>query len=51
MKFELLNVDSNAKTIKGQSRGYMTAVLYLAPSDSSGTQLCPVASLAGCVAG
>jgi hypothetical protein len=51
MKFKLLNVDANAKTIKGQSRGFMTAVLYLSPADSSGVQLCPVASLAGCVAG
>ncbi len=51
MKFQLLNVDSNAKTVKGQARGFMTAVLYLSPADSSGTQLCPVAELAGCVAG
>lgn len=46
----LLNIDANPKTIKGQKKGYMTAVLYLAPADSSGTQLCPVSNLAGCVA-
>lgn len=46
----LLNIDANPKTIKGQKRGYMTAVLYLAPADTSGTQLCPVSEIAGCVA-
>jgi len=25
----LLNIDGNPKTIKGQKRGYMTAILYL----------------------
>src|SRR5215510_6649537 len=49
--FKLLNVDTNAKTVKGQARGFMTAVLYLAPSDLSGVQLCPMAELAGCNAG
>lgn len=46
----LLNIDANPKTIKGQRRGYMTAVLYLSPADSSGVQLCPVSNVAGCVA-
>ncbi|PWT72770.1 MAG: hypothetical protein C5B60_09120 [Chloroflexi bacterium] len=32
----LLNIDQNAKTVKGQAKGYMTAVLYLAPADLSG---------------
>lgn len=49
--FKLLNVDSNAKTVKGQARGFMTAVLYLASGDLSGTELCPSADLAGCKAG
>jgi hypothetical protein len=49
-RFTLLNVDANAKTIKGQSRGFMTAILYLAPHDTSGTELCPTADLAGCAA-
>ena len=48
---ELLNIDANAKTVKGRKRGYITAVLYLAPSDTSGTQLCPVADIAGCAPG
>lgn len=48
---KLLNIDSNAKTVKGQSRGYMTAVLYLAPYTAAGINVCPMAELAGCVAG
>jgi len=46
---KLLNIDANAKTVKGQKRGFMTAILYLAPSDLSGFQVCPTAST-GCVA-
>ena len=26
---KLLNIDNNAKTVKGQKQGYMTAILYL----------------------
>lgn len=48
MKFELLNIDSNAKTVKGQAQGFMTAILYLTPADGSGVNLCPSAFLAGC---
>ena len=46
---KLLNIDANAKTVKGQKKGYMTAVLYLLPYTSSGlTNLCPFAKEAGC---
>lgn len=45
----LLNIDANAKTVKGQKKGYMTAVLYLAPFKLSGYQMCPMADIAGCV--
>lgn len=45
---KLLNVDANAKTIKGQKRGYMTAVLYLSPGDLSGVELCAMSALAEC---
>jgi hypothetical protein len=45
---KLLNIDANAKTVKGQARGYMTAVMYLAPWKSAGVNLCPTAELAGC---
>jgi hypothetical protein len=31
----LLSVDTNAKTIKGQSKGYRTGILYLAPASVS----------------
>ena len=41
---KLLNIDNNAKTVKGQKAGYMTAILYLAPSTQSGFQVCPMAS-------
>ena len=41
---KLLNIDKNAKTIKGQKFGYMTAILYLAPSNQSGFNVCPQAS-------
>lgn len=45
-----LAIDKNAKTIKGQKLGYMTAILYLAPADASGVaNVCPHAS-AGCKA-
>lgn len=47
-KPSLLNIDANPKTIKGQKRGYMTAVLYLAPSNISGFDVCPMALQAGC---
>lgn len=48
MKFQLLNVDANAKTVKGQSQGFMTGVLYLTPADGSGVNVCPSAVRAGC---
>lgn len=47
----LLNIDANPKTVKGQKRGYMTAILYLAPAESAGFNVCPMAKLAGCIAG
>jgi hypothetical protein len=47
---KLLNVDANPKTVKGQARGFMTAVLYLAPWKSAGINLCPSAEIAGCAA-
>ena len=44
---KLLNIDANAKTVKGQKQGYMTAILYLAPAKLSGYEVCPQRS-AGC---
>ena len=41
----LLSVDTNAKTVKGQKRGFMTGILYLAPDRVSGLfNACPNAS-------
>jgi hypothetical protein len=49
MPTALLNVDGNAKTIKGQASGYLTGILYLAPANLAGVgNLCPHAS-AGCL--
>ncbi len=45
---KLLNIDQNAKTVKGQIKGFLTAVMYLAPYKSSGFNVCPMAELAGC---
>ena len=45
---KLLAIDTNAKTIKGQKYGFMTGILYLAPSTISGNQVCPMAETAGC---
>lgn len=40
----LLGVGNNAKTVKGDGSEYLTAILYLTPSD----YLCPLSTLAGC---
>jgi hypothetical protein len=45
----LLSINADAKTIKGNAMGYLTGVLYLAPYNLSGRQVCPKAS-AGCAA-
>lgn len=47
---KLLNIGNNAKTIKGDVLGeYFTAILYLAPHNSSMYQVCPSAT-SGCKA-
>lgn len=46
---KLLNIDQNAKTVKGQAKGYLTGILYLAPAKLSGFEVCPGRS-AGCTA-
>jgi hypothetical protein len=48
MRKSLLNIDQNPKTIKGQKYGFMTGVLYLAPADLSGRNVCSMAALAAC---
>ena len=44
---QLLSVNADAKTKKGVKLGYLTGILYLAPANISGVNLCPGASL-GC---
>ena len=46
----LLSIGSDAKTVKGEDYGVLTAVQYLAPGSLSGHNVCPSAS-AGCLAG
>lgn len=45
---KLLAIDTNAKTVKGQKYGFMTGILYIAPANISGFQVCPMAATAGC---
>jgi hypothetical protein len=49
----LLSVSSDAKTVKGEKKGFLTGILYLAPADESvssgGFNTCPKAS-EGCMA-
>ena len=45
---KLFNIDANAKTVKGQKVGYLTAIQYLAPFNLSGHQVCPMAEAAQC---
>jgi hypothetical protein len=50
---QLLSIDTNPKTIKGQKYGFMTGVMYLAPADLASTpqlpiNVCPMAELAQC---
>lgn len=44
----ILSIQADAKTVKGSSQGYLTGILYLAPSKLSGIDICPFASK-GCI--
>ena len=44
----LLSIDTNAKTVKGQKKGFMTGILYMSPFTLSGVNLCPMAEKAQC---
>lgn len=50
MPKKLLAIDTNAKTVKGQKYGFMTGILYMAPSTISGFNTCPMAKVAQCEA-
>jgi hypothetical protein len=45
----LLTVNGDSKTVKGQKKGYLTGILYLASGKQSGYNVCPSAT-AGCLA-
>ena len=45
---DILSIDTNPKTVKGQKHGYMTAIVYLSPYKSSGQNVCAMAELAEC---
>src|ERR1700720_2734621 len=47
---KLIRISDDAKTIKGKKYGYLTGILYLAPSDISGVNVC-ANSTRGCEAG
>lgn len=49
MTFQLLTI-SNPKVLKGQSKGYLSFILHLAPYNLSGKNVCAKAT-AGCIAG
>ena len=46
---KLFSIDTNAKTVKGRKIGYSTAIMYMAPADIGGPEVCPMRS-AGCTA-
>lgn len=43
----VLGITADAKTSKGNKRGYLTGILYFAPANLSGIEVCPARSL-GC---
>lgn len=48
MSYKLLGVGHDAKTVKGEKKGYLTGILYLAPHTiAGGRSMCPF-STAGC---
>jgi hypothetical protein len=46
--YKLLSVNADTKTIKSNKAGFLTGILYLAPYDLSGANLCPFAKVAEC---
>lgn len=47
-KRNVLGITADIKTRKGEKYGYLTGILYFAPSNISGLELCPKKSK-GCV--
>ena len=48
---KLIRAGGDAKTIKGQDKGYFTAIMYMTPHITKGQNLCPMAEKAGCLKG
>ena len=46
----ILSVNADAKTTKGNKKGFLTGILYLAPHKLSGRNVCAMAEKAGCIA-
>lgn len=47
----LIRAGGDAKTVKGNDDGYLTAIMYMTPWKSFGANLCPMAETAGCIEG
>lgn len=47
-RLEKLFTVENVKTVKGQKKGFLTGIIYLAPSNMSGVNVCAMAEKAGC---
>lgn len=45
----VLGIEADTKTRKGTVKGYLTGIMYLAPANISGIEMCPMRS-AGCTA-
>ena len=46
---KLLGVSADAKTVKGEQYGVLTAILYLSTASSSGVNMCAMAETASCI--
>ena len=47
----LIRAGGDAKTVKGNNSGYLTAIMYMTPYKTLGHNLCPMAETAGCLEG
>ena len=47
----LIRAGGDAKTVKGNDSGYLTAIMYMTPYKTLGVNLCPMAETAGCLDG
>lgn len=47
----LIRAGGDAKTVKGNDSGYLTAIMYMTPYKTLNRNLCPMAEVAGCLTG